>query len=125
MVVTPYRGVLADVRERYPARDIVVVSTDPSAVEAALLLQAGADAYLSDPATLGPAIRGLRDGRVWLSPVGAVGLCRLARLPGDPAFDLLAAAARLAATGRPWPAVCRTLGLRGTRQTLRALRRAL
>src|SRR6185503_14028865 len=67
VVVTPLAGALAAVRERYPHRDVVVLATDPSVAEAALLVQAGADAYLSDPTSLGPALDALRTGQAWLS----------------------------------------------------------
>ena len=125
MVVAPHPGALAAVRERYSRRDIVVLSTAPSTVEAALLVEAGADAYLTDLAELEPALAALRAGQAWLSAVAAAAVCRLARLPGDCAFDQLAAAARLAAAGRPWPTVCHTVGIADTRATLAALRVAL
>jgi hypothetical protein len=125
VLLTPYVGAFAAVGERYPRRDIAVLSNDPSIVEATLLVQAGADAYLSNPETLPAAFDALRAGHAWLTPVAAAAVCRLARLPGDPAFDPLAGAARFAAGGRPWLTVCRSLGLTDTRGLLAALRRAV
>jgi DNA-binding NarL/FixJ family response regulator len=125
VVVTPRADSITSVQERYPQRDIVILATDPSAVEAALLIHAGADAYVTDPAELRGAIDALSSGEAWMSPVAASAVCRLARLPGDPAFDRLAALARVAAGGQPWPSARRALGLTGTRSALAELRQAL
>lgn len=125
LLIAPAAGSFAAVRERYPERDIVVLATEPSAVEAALLIYAGADAYLTDSGDLGSAVDSLSTGEAWLSPVAAAAICRLARLPGDPAMDRLAGLARAVAAGQSWPAVRRASGLSDTRSALARLRRLL
>lgn len=125
IVVTPRAGSIASVKERYPQRDIVVLASDPSAVEAALLIHAGADAYVTGPAELRDAIDALGTGEAWMSPLAATAVCRLARLPGDPAFDRLAALARVVAGGQPWQSARRALGLTSTRSALARLRQVL
>jgi DNA-binding NarL/FixJ family response regulator len=125
LLVTPRANAITCVADRYGGRDVVVLATDPSAVEAALLIQAGADAYLTDAADLPEAIEALAAGEAWLSPVAATAVCRLARLTGDPAFDLLAALARAVAAGQSWPTARRASGLTDTRSALARLRRML
>lgn len=124
LLITPFVGSVAAIARRYPRHDVVVLSTKPSAVEAALLIHAGADAYLTDLADLRGALEALAAGEMWLSPVAATAVCRLARLPGDPAFDRLATFARAVASGQP-PRSGGGSGLSGTRWTLAKLRRLL
>jgi len=125
LLIAPAAGSFAAVRERYPERDIVVLAAEPSAIEAALLIYAGADAYLTDSGDLRSAVESLAAGEAWLSPIAAAAVCRLARLAGDPDLDRLAGIARAVAGGHPWPTVRRASGLSGTRSALARLRRLL
>jgi len=125
VLITPRVGAVRAVAERYPHRAIAVLATDPSVAEAAVLIHAGADAYLTDVGDLASAVEALRDGRAWMSPIGAAAVCRLARLPGNPAFDTMAAAARAAAAGEPWQRAFRIAGGSPARSMFAALRSAL
>src|SRR5450759_4942646 len=104
--------------------DVVVWARDPSAIEAAVLITAGANAYVTDLNNLAAAIRAVTLGEAWLSAVAAVAVCRLARITGDQGLDRLSVAARAAASGQAWPLACRAVGVTGTRSLLMQLRRA-
>lgn len=105
--------------------EAVVWARDPSAVEAAVLVAAGANAYVTDLVDLAAAVDAVCTGETWFAPVAAAALCRLARNIQDHDFETLAAVARAAAQGRPWPLTCRSAGLEQTQAVLARLRQQL
>lgn len=105
--------------------EVITYATSPSAIEAAILITAGANAYVTRTADLAAAIQAVSTGETWFSAEAAAAVCRLARLTCDPTLQELAVAARSAAAGQPWPLACRALGLNETRRKLQHLRSVL
>jgi DNA-binding NarL/FixJ family response regulator len=125
MLITPRphaRTTIADLAE---LTDVVVWASDPSAIEAAVLIAAGANAYVTELDDLAVAVQALSSGEAWLAPVAAAAVCRLARVTRDPGLSELAVAARAAAEGQGWLLACRSSGVTQTRSLLIQLRRQL
>jgi DNA-binding NarL/FixJ family response regulator len=125
VLITPQtkaRQIAANLRGHF---EVVTYATSPSAIEAAVLIAAGVNAYVTRTADLAAAIHAVCRGETWFSAVAAAAVCRLARLTCDPALQELAVAARSAAAGQPWPQACRALGLNETRRKLQRLRSVL
>ena len=125
IVVTPLALALRTVADLDSPRDVIIYSTEPSAVEAALLIAAGANAYVTTPRELRHAVAALERGDTWFSPVAATAVCRLARITRSQDLDAFAVAARAAAAGRSWPGACRAVGLAETGSHLHRLRQRL
>jgi hypothetical protein len=101
--VTPRPGVVGEVqRTAATGARALVFARDASLAEAALVIAAGADGYVTELAMLNFASRRVADGEGWFDPVAAAAVARLARLSGNARHDPLTVAARLAAAGRPW-----------------------
>ena len=124
-MVTPQPRAGRTIAQLHRRFHVVVYATDPSAIEAAVLIAAGADAYVANPRDLRSAVSAIGVGETWFSPVAAAAVCRLARLAGDPSLLDLAAAARATAAGHPWQVACQSLGLRATQSDLHRLRQHL
>ncbi len=125
VVVPPALGVVRTVRAaRALDRECWCWSEQPSAVQAAVVLAAGADSYCAlEPDLLGLAFRCARGP--YLDAAGAAGLLQLCRLVSDRSFDTLAAVARATATGTPWERACRASNVSQPRKALRGLRAQL
>jgi len=125
VLITPQpkaREITANLSDHFA---VVAYATSPSAIEAAVLITAGADAYVTRTTDLSAAIQAVCRGETWFSAVAATAVCRLARLTCDPTLQNLTVAARSAASGQPWPLACRALGLVETQSQLQRLRSAL
>src|SRR5664280_2355042 len=115
ILIAPQPRARTSIAELRGRREVVVWASDPSAVEAAVLITAGANAYVTELDDLMAAIRAVTSGEIWLAPVAAAAVCRLARITRDPHFDKLSVAARAATLG-PWrplgrrPRACRSAG---------------
>jgi hypothetical protein len=125
VMITPQPYARITIEALHGQPQVLVWASDPSAVEAAVLIMAGADAYVTHTDDLADAVQALDSGETWLAPVAAAAVCRLTRLIRDPDFDEFSAAARTAAAGQPWPLVCRSTGLTRTGSVLTQLRRRL
>jgi DNA-binding NarL/FixJ family response regulator len=125
IMITPQRHAQSIVAGLRGHPEVVIWASDPSAIEASMLIAAGASAYVTELKDLVTAVRAVSSGEAWLAPVAATAVCRLARITLDPGLDSLAAAARAAAGGQPWPLACRSTGLAQTRSLLTQLRRQL
>jgi len=64
LVITPQSGAQAAVAGRADSVQTIVYSTDPSIVEAAILITAGANAYVTHHSDLGAAIQAVGAGEV-------------------------------------------------------------
>jgi len=125
VMVTPRTRARETIATLTGQSEVIVFATEPSAIEAAVLITAGANAYVTSEAELGDAVTALGLGDTWFSAVAATAVCRLARLTRDPALHGIAIAARAAAAGQPWPAACHAAGLTTTQSHLHRLRRRL
>jgi DNA-binding NarL/FixJ family response regulator len=123
IMITPQPHARCTIADLQGHPDVLVWATDPSAVEAAVLIAAGANAYVTEPKDLAAAVEALNSGEAWLAPVAAAAVCRLARNTRNPAFDKLSVAARTTAGGQAWLLACRATGLTQTRYLLTQLRR--
>src|SRR5450756_1627362 len=114
ILIAPQPRARTSIAELRGRREVVVWASDPSAIEAAVLITAGANAYVTDLDDLASAVRAVSSGEAWLAPVAAAAVCRLARITGDPGLYELSVAARATAAGHPWPLACRAAGLTDT-----------
>jgi DNA-binding NarL/FixJ family response regulator len=122
ILIAPQPRARTSIAELRGRREVVVWASDPSAVEAAVLITAGANAYVTELDDLAAAIRAVTSGEIWLAPVAAAAVCRLARITRDPHFDKLSVAARAAARGQAWPLACLSTGLTQAQSLLTELR---
>ena len=122
VLITPQPHARTSIAELRGHKEVVVWAQDSSAVEAAVLIAAGANAYVTQLGDLAAAVRAVSTGETWLAPVAAAAVSRLARSSANPAFTSLSAAARAAAAGQPWPLACRSIDLRHTQSLLQQLR---
>ena len=125
VMITPQPHARATIADHAGRAEVVVWASDPSAIEAAVLITAGANAYVTDLDDLAEAVRAVSTGEAWLAPVAAAAVCRLARIIGDPGLYELSVAARATAAGQPWPLACTAAGLSGTQSLLKQLKRRL
>jgi DNA-binding NarL/FixJ family response regulator len=125
IMITPRPHSITTIADLAGHAEVVVWASDPSAIEAAVLITAGANAYVTDLDDLASAVRAVSSGEAWLAPVAAAAVCRLARITGDPGLYELSVAARATAAGQPWPLACRAAGLSGTQSLLMQLKRRL
>jgi DNA-binding NarL/FixJ family response regulator len=125
IMITPQRHAQTIVAGLRGRPEVVVWASDPSAIEAAILIAAGVNAYVTELDDLAAAVGAVSSGEAWLAPVAAAAVCRLARITRDPSLDRLSAAARAAASGQPWALACRSTGLTQTRSLLTHLRRQI
>ena len=125
LVITPQPGAQAAVAERADSVQTIVYSTDPSIVEAAILITAGANAYVTHHSDLPAAVQAVSAGEVWLAPVAAAAVCRLIRAAEDSTLDTLAAAARAAAAGQPWDTARQAADITNTINLLATVRQRI
>jgi DNA-binding NarL/FixJ family response regulator len=125
VMITPRSHARTAIADLAAHTEVVVWASDPSSIEAAVLIMAGANAYVTDLDDLASAVRAVSSGEAWLAPVAAAAVCRLARITGDPGLYELSVAARATAQGQPWPLACRATGLSGTQSLLMQLKRRL
>jgi DNA-binding NarL/FixJ family response regulator len=125
IIITPRPEARTTIADLEGHTEVVVWASDPSAIEAAVLITAGANAYVTDLNDLVAAVRAVSSGEAWLAPVAAAAVCRLARVTRDPGLYELSVAARAAAAGQGWPLACRAAGATQTRSLLMQLRRQL
>lgn len=125
VVLTPNPRSRATIVTASDQPQVIVWSGDPSAVEAAVFIAAGANAYVTSLTDLAAAVDAVCTGETWFAAVAAAAICRLARNTRHQDFDALAAAARAAAQGLPWSLACRSAGLEQSQDVLTHLRRRL
>ena len=125
IMITPRPHARTAIADLAGHTEVVVWASDPSAIEAAVLITAGANAYVTDLDDLASAVRAVSSGEAWLAPVAAAAVCRLARITRDPGLYELSVAARATAAGQPWPLACRAVGATGTQSLLMQLKRQL
>jgi DNA-binding NarL/FixJ family response regulator len=125
IIITPRSHARTVIADRAGRTEVVVWASDPSAIEAAVLIAAGANAYVTDLDDLPLAVEAVSSGEAWLDPVAAAAVCRLARVTRDRGLSELAAAAKAAAAGQGWPLACHAMGVTQTRSLLMQLRRQL
>jgi DNA-binding NarL/FixJ family response regulator len=125
IMITPRPHAITNIADLAGHGEVVVWASDPSAIEAAVLITAGANAYVTHLDDLASAVRAVSSSEAWLAPVAAAAICRLARIIGDPGLYELSVAARATAAGQPWPLACRAAGATRTRSLLMQLRRQL
>src|SRR5664280_2198734 len=122
ILIAPQPRARTSIAELLGRREVVVWASDPSAVEAAVLITAGANAYVTELDDLTAAAA---TGASQISPevtARMAAVCRLARITRDPHFDKLSVAARAAARGQAWPLACLSTDLTQTRSLLTQLR---
>jgi len=125
IMLTPRPHAITTIADMAGHTEVVVWARDPSAIEAAVLITAGANAYVTDLNDLAAAVRAVSSGEAWLAPVAAAAVCRLARVTCDPGLYELSVAARATAQGQGWPLACRAAGATQTGSLLMQLRRQL
>jgi DNA-binding NarL/FixJ family response regulator len=125
IMITPRSHARTAIADLARHTEVVVWASDPSAIEAAMLITAGANAYVTDLNDLAAAARAVSSGESWLSPVAASAVCRLARVTRDPGLSEFAVAARATAAGQAWSLACRSAGVTQTQSLLMQLRRQL
>jgi DNA-binding NarL/FixJ family response regulator len=84
IMITPRSHARTAIADLAGHTEVVVWASDPSAIEAAVLITAGANAYVTDLDDLPSAVRAVSSGEAWLAPVAAAAVCRLARITGEP-----------------------------------------
>ena len=125
VIITPHPHARTTIADLAGHVEVVVWAIDPSAIEAAVLITAGANAYVTELDDLASAVQAMSSGEAWLAPVAAAAVCRLARITRNPGLYELSVAARAAASGTAWPLACRAAGITHTRSLLMQLRRQL
>jgi DNA-binding NarL/FixJ family response regulator len=125
IMITPRPHTSTTIADLAGHAEAVVWASDPSAIEAAVLIAAGASAYVTELEDLAVAVQAVSSGEAWLAPVAAAAVCRLARVTRDPGLSEFAVAARAAASGMAWPLACGAAGVTQTRSLLMQLRRQL
>jgi DNA-binding NarL/FixJ family response regulator len=125
IIITPRPQARTTIVDLAGHAEVMVWASDPSAIEAAMLIIAGANAYVTDLNDLAAAARAVSSGEAWLSPVAASAVCRLARVTRDPGLSEFAVAARATAAGQAWSLACRSAGIAQTQSLLMQLRRQL
>jgi len=125
VMITPRSHASTAIADLEGHAEVLVWACDPSAIEAAVLIAAGASAYVTELEELAVAVQAVSWGEAWLAPVAAAAVCRLARVTRDPGLSEFAVAARAAASGLAWPLACGAAGVTQTRSLLMQLRRQL